>query len=596
MRYATLLLLAFVLSGSLFAQNLTHGPVTGGVTHTSARVYVRTATPRAFTLELSADAAFGTLLQTIDDSTRWQLDNSRIVDIANLQPNTRYHVRFRFGNQLDTRVGSFFSAPLPGQAGNYVFVTGSCQETPNMKTFALMPSHQPRMLLHTGDYTYPSYQIGFNTYPRDWAAVQLSWRRKYQEVNMDTMLFNLPIDYVPDDDDNYGESRDLRHSLFTYTAGGIVYNQLSADTVLPIERRNALKGYAEFFPGYNLPDTSQGLYHDFEYGNCRFFFTDGRSLTDNPINAYRYDAGANQWFFEPDSAHSLLGAVQMDWLLDGLSQSTADWNFIVCGVPFNPNIRRLIDVGMMLQGTVFTVAGNTGSGLRVSIAFSHYWAGHPADISQLLGHIQQNNIRNCIFISGDTHHNVIDDGTNSRLPELNASGLSVTSTELAYQIEQFSLLLGQPSVRDSLWNVGGNGLGNMNFKNAFGKIEVFGADSVRLCVIDEDNLALACHTVLPGYTVLGQHRADPLSTQVGLLEVFPNPVGDQLTLRAQNALETAVWRRAYLMDTQGQIVQELTPAALQSSRQLAVGHLPAGLYFLVVDTEGFRTGCAWIKE
>jgi phosphodiesterase/alkaline phosphatase D-like protein len=595
-RFLPLFLAAAFFGPVLFAQQITHGPVTGGLTHTSARVYLRTSAPIPFTLELATDAAFANIVQSIFDSTRWDKDRSRIVDVGGLQADTRYHVRFRIGNQLDSRQGSFTTAPLPGQAGNYVFVTGSCQETPNMKTFALMPSHRPRMLLHTGDYTYPSYQIGFQTYPREWSAVELSWRRRYQEVNMDTMLFNLPIDYVPDDDDLFGESRELRHDLYSYMSGGQTFNVITTDTITPLERRNTWRGYSEFFPGYPLPDTTQGLYHDFTFGNCRFFYTDARSTTDNPVSALRYDPTGNQWFFEPDSSHTILGQPQMDWLLNGLSQSSADWNFIVCGMPFNPAYRRLMDVGLMLQGTIFNVAGETGTGLRLTIAFGHYWAGFPHDVDRLLGHIRQNNIRNCIFITGDTHHNVIDDGTNSRLPELNASGLSVTSTELAYQIDQYAQLLGEPSVRDSLWNVGGNGLGNQNFKNGFGKIEVFGADSVRLCVIDEDNEVLACHTVLPGYTVLGNHPSEPAVTTQGLLEVFPNPASDLLTISPEAALRQVTWRRAYLMDPSGRIVQELVPGALQANLRLSVGHLPAGMYFLVVDTDRFRTGCPWIKQ
>lgn len=109
--------------------------------------------------------------------------------------------------------------------------------------------------------------------------------------------------------------------------------------------------------------------------------------------------------------------------------------------------------------------------------------------------MENEQINNVMVISGQTHHNVMDDGTNSYFSELNASGLSVLSTELAYQMNLNAPLFGQPPIVDSLWNSGVNGLFNTNFLNGFGKVEVYGADSVKMCIIDEDNVALSCMTV-----------------------------------------------------------------------------------------------------
>lgn len=586
-------LLALLLSFAAQAQFMTHGPVTGGITENGARIYLRTATPRPFSLEIATDAAFANVVWSQADSTRANKDNSRIVNVTGLQADSKYYLRFLFNGTADTRRGSFMTAPMPGQAGHYVFVTGSCQETPNMKVFDVMPRHHPRMLLHTGDYTYPSYQIGYNTYPGNWNAVELAWRKRYEEVMMDTMLFNMPIDYTPDDEDNWGDSRDYRVDLHTTDVGGVVYNSFTADTVGAIDKEHVLRGYREFFPGYALPDSLKAQYHRFTYGNCDFFATDVRSTTQHPVLGMRYDSAANFWSYVPDTL-SILGVDQRNWLLSELSASTADWKFILCGIPFNPSYRRLIDVGMTLQGFVFAVAGQSGSGMRLALAFAHYWGGHPYDVNALLGHIRQNNIQNCIFITGDTHHNVMDDGTNSKLPELNASGLSVTTTELAYQIDQYAQILGQPSVRDSLWNKGGNGLGNMNFLNAFGKIEVFGQDSVKLCVIDENDLELSCQTVLPGYTVLGVHQPDPPATRTGMLTAFPNPTFGTLHIQANAALAQETWLSANVLDLQGRIVQTLPAENLKNTRSLDVSTLPAGAYLLMVDTKGYRTGCVFM--
>ena len=43
----------------------------------------------------------------------------------------------------------------------------------------------------------------------------------------------------------------------------------------------------------------------------------------------------------------------------------------------------------------------------------------------------------------------------------------------------------------ALWNAGGQGLGNTNFNNAYGRMEVFGQDSARLSLVDTAGIAIA---------------------------------------------------------------------------------------------------------
>lgn len=50
---------------------------------------------------------------------------------------------------------------------------------------------------------------------------------------------------------------------------------------------------------------------------------------------------ANVWSFAPDTNHRILSVNQMNWLKNGLQNSTADWKLIVGGVPFNKSLRRL---------------------------------------------------------------------------------------------------------------------------------------------------------------------------------------------------------------------------------------------------------------
>ncbi len=581
------------------AQYITHGPVIGGVKSDAVNIYLRTSVARAFKIEYDTDPLFGSTMQ-ISDSTRVWRDSSMIITLSGLSPRTKYFFRFTFDDSLiDSRKGSFTTAPLQGTAGNYVFVAGSCQETPNMKVFDILPKHAPDLFLHLGDFTYPSYQLD-SSYPNDFKSVEKAYRIRYQEVNMDTMLFNMPIDYINDDDDGFGPCHDGWYQWDSDTIGGTFHNKVTLDTVTSAMRSNCTNGYIRFFPGYTPVDTSSaGLYHKFTYGNTEVFFLDTRNVANSITNAYSYDSISNNWTFSPPAGHSIVGSAQMSWLKDALQNSTATWKIIAGGVPFNPGYRRLIDLGMVLQNYVTTIAGAYGSGMRLSVSFSGYWAGYPDDFRALLNHIKQNNIKNTIFVSGDTHHNVMDDGTNSKIPELNASGLSVSSTELAYQLDQASAALAQPSVSDSLWNKGGNGLGNLNFLNGFGKVEILGNDSVRLCVIDENNITLKCFVIHAGYVASWGGLQDPNSTSIeGFKKVFPNPAKDEINVELSKEIDVTKINQIYICNIEGEMIRKLEPSIFnqESKSNIHLKNMSDGMYFLFIDTDETRFGSSFIIQ
>ncbi|HRI29559.1 MAG TPA: alkaline phosphatase D family protein, partial [Chitinophagales bacterium] len=351
MRFHFVVLLLILLYAPLLrAQFITHGPAIGGLTPHSARMYLRTAWAQNFAVQLSQDSLF-TQTRTYAAQTIAQNDTTAIVELNLLQPNKRYFYRVLFNGVSDAKQGSFRTFPPDGNKGNYVFATGSCQETPNMKVFDVITQHQPHLFLHTGDWTYPSYQLD-NSYPANYETVKKAWRRHYEELQMKEMLLTVPIDYVPDDDDGFGPTRDFWWGI-GFTQDPVtqeVYNFFTHDTITPIMRSNVMRGYTDFFPGYSqLPDTSIGLYHSFKMGNCEFFFLDTRSNADVPTQAYTYDAQTNRWAFNPPPGHKIIGDKQMQWLKNGLQNSTADWKFLVGGVPFNKNIRLLINFALNFQ-------------------------------------------------------------------------------------------------------------------------------------------------------------------------------------------------------------------------------------------------------
>ena len=266
---------------------------------------------------------------------------------------------------------------------------------------------------------------------------------------------------------------------------------MKTDTFPQLHRDNCFRAYREYFPGYAVPESQDGLYHTFTVGNCQFIFLDTRNTADCNADQFTFDSLSMKWRFDPKPENHLISTAQMSWLKKELLASKADWKFLVCGLPFNKNIRTLIDLGIKMQDLVVAGAGEKGTGFRLAASFATYWAGFPNDQQEVLKFIADNKIKDVLVISGDTHHNVMDDGQNAGLPELNASGLAVAGTHLAYYMNLLCKLSNYPSLKKAMWNGGGGGIKNKNFKNQFGKIDVIGKEKVIMSVVDEDGITIS---------------------------------------------------------------------------------------------------------
>jgi hypothetical protein len=87
---------------------------------------------------------------------------------------------------------------------------------------------------------------------------------------------------------------------------------------------------------------------------------------------------------------TMLGACQLNWLINGLKASTATWKFVMSPVPFNMTTKTY-----------------------------DAWGAFPAEHAQILAAINDNKLKNVIVLSGDIHSGgAYDDGTRSGLPEI----------------------------------------------------------------------------------------------------------------------------------------------------------------------------------
>ncbi len=483
------------------AQQVTHGPIVGAVTSTGCKIYVRTQSAAEVTLKVWQHDDARAVMAFKASTGNNDFDNSVIIPVTGLQSNTVYQLQILVDGKADSIQSSFRTFPREGEAGDYTFVTGSCQETKNMKVFNAMPKWNPYLIMHTGDYTYPSYMLAPD-YSATRAGIEKSYRRRYDEKEMKQMLYNVPIDYLYDDDDYVGADDGVLHGA---SGGRYCVNDWSAkiehgkivhtfysDTFPAAWRRNVIKGYNDFFPHYDLPDTSEGIYHSFTLGNAEFFVIDRNSDRDWPSkDAFKYDSAKHKLVFAPPPGWAMFGKKQIDWLKGAIKKSKADWKFIVSGVPLNGACMKLVKAGLALQKMHY----KSWFGFHMAWGFGGYWCAFPEERNDFMNFLKDNNIKNVLVVSGDTHHCVMDDGKNAGLPELNASGLSVATTELAKYLKLIGNATGLYHM-NKIWNKGGIGLSNhKKCLNGFGKVRIVGRDYVEMSIVDENNIVVSSFKV-----------------------------------------------------------------------------------------------------
>lgn len=443
-----------------------------------------------------------------------------------------------------------------------------------MDVFLEIPRHNPDIFLHLGDWTYPAYQLP-NNYPEDWTMVEESWRRRYAEINMREMMYNMPIDYVYDDDDftEGGSVRNYYTDIIDSAALFVTYHRIVETYVPDSVRANVIRGYYQFFPHYGLVDTTEGIFHKFTLGNVEVFFLDTRATASPLSSTLHRDPQSALYSFAPTPDNTLLRQIQMNWLLNGLQNSTADWKVICIGNVFNQSEKRYIDFGLNSQ--LINIPG-VGSGFSFATAFSNNWSGFPDDSQRLLGFIDSLGLKDIFVLSGQSHNNVVDDGTNAGLPELNASGLSVADRSLSQQMQALTLL-GLPPLTDSLWNGGGNGLNGASLENGFGKVEVFGRDSCRLSAVDKTGEVMGSVLLLHSSLGTGMENGNANGPQ---FSVFPNPTDDLLNIRIDQPGKPASY---FIVNSVGGVVRSGRLPDGQAA--ISTEQMPTGSYRVVV-TQG----------
>lgn len=360
--YITALVFALLTSISSYAAQLSDGPVVGGVTALSAKVFVRLNTFGAVHIEYSTDPDLLQPLRSDVHFARYADDFTSIITLDALFPNQKYYYQVVVDNVVaQAQPSSFISFPVPSNETEFKF--GIMSDVGNAvnrsaPTYARLALDEPRFLLQIGDWDHrdPQTLEEMRAMHREVRGQGMASGRYFRDFLANT----TPLFYVWDDHD-YGMNDG------DYTFAG---------------KADAIKAYREYFPTPELPNPAAGIWQGFSFGQVDVFMLDVRSNRDPNGD-------------EDNSDKSMLNGEniandQKSWLLNGLLNSTATWKVITSGVTFNPETKP-----------------------------SDAWGGFKTEWQEIVSFIEDNNIKNVVVFSGDLHSGgAFDDGTNAGLPEM----------------------------------------------------------------------------------------------------------------------------------------------------------------------------------
>ena len=319
-----------------------------------------------------------------------ELAHSVHVEVGGLEPDRVYWYRFRAGG-VESPIGRTRTAPAPvamPQALRFAFA--SCQNYAHgyYTAHANLAREDLDAVLFLGDYIYEGTARGniVRDYSkRGWSFTLADYRDRYAQYKTDRDLqaAHAAFPWIVTWDD---------HEVENNYAGGIDRDDPRNKFAI-LERAAGYQAFYEHMPVRTPrpqgPDLK--LYRSLGYGGlATFFVLDTRQYRSPEVSLCR-DSEQTPSGYCPasvDPARTMLGTDQRGWLLKGLGESAAPWNFVTQSVRFAQQ-----DSSPELGKHVFDGVDN--------------WMGYVVDRQMILDRFVTT--KNPVVLSGDSHVNFVYD-------------------------------------------------------------------------------------------------------------------------------------------------------------------------------------------
>ena len=313
------------------------------------------------------------LLITLTDWNKLTDSNEFTTNLIlrNLQPNSDYRYRVEFENGNYSEWFMFKTFPAAEKSGKFSFVFSACMREKYLgfNIFEKIEQLSPTFVALLGDQMYGDYDGNLNMLEQYLAddslrkkmieegetilsdkTVLQAFRNKYSRVfdeNFQKMASRIPLMAIWDDHD---------------------YGQDNSDGTYPY-KEEAKRVFKESYPVYPFEVENGGIYYKFSIADVDVFVLDARWYRSPMQN-------------EDTVEKKMLGYEQLDWLLNGLKESTSTFKIVFSSTSLN-------DYG-----------GDTSSGRTGYDS----WMDYKFEREKILSFIKDNHIQGVLVFSGDQHY------------------------------------------------------------------------------------------------------------------------------------------------------------------------------------------------
>lgn len=347
------------------------------------------------TYVLAKDTSLREIVSTGNFETDQSKDYTVKIDVTGLRPNTTYYYAF-FALTKRSQIGrtkTTASANEDNLDANLRFAVVSCAnlEGGYFNSYRKIAERNDLdAVIHLGDYFYEYEPGGYrnddlhdtsrtNFPPHELLKLE-DYRLRYSQYHLEPDLMMLhqqhPFILIWDDHEFANDS---------YLDGA--ENHQPNEGSWEQRKKEARQAYYEWLPVRGEPDKDH-LYRTISYGKLMDLFMLDTRMEGRDKPPVEFDA-------PDDTLHprKIMSNTQFNWLLDGLKNSSAKWKVIGNQVIFSD-----LNVG-------FAASDPTD---RDQIAayenlFIESWEGYLLQRNALIDSIQKYDLKNTVFLSGDSH-------------------------------------------------------------------------------------------------------------------------------------------------------------------------------------------------